>query len=71
MYAYVKLINSGKFTTVGINQIKNYKPNRPSKVFEVKIRGEYHKCLIGLTNGEFYIVLHFILYSMYFNVLMF
>ncbi|CAG5073452.1 Protein of unknown function [Cotesia congregata] len=50
MYAYVKLINSGKFTTVGTNQIKNYKPNRPSKVFEVKIKGEYHKCLIGLTN---------------------
>ncbi|XP_057329285.1 phosphatidylinositol 4-phosphate 5-kinase-like [Microplitis mediator] len=50
MYAYVKLISSDKFTTVDINQIKYYKENRPNKIFRVKIKGEYHNCLVIATH---------------------
>lgn len=57
MFAYIKLISSGKFTTVGINQIKKYKKSKPNKIFEVKIKGEYHQCLIGATHGKLNVLL--------------
>ncbi|XP_074111101.1 uncharacterized protein LOC141535172 [Cotesia typhae] len=50
MYAYIKLISSGKFTTVAINQIKKYKKSNPNKIFQVKIQGKYYQCLVGATH---------------------
>lgn len=52
MYAYIKFITSGKFTTVRLDQIKKYREQCPNKIFKVKIEEEYHKCIVIATNGK-------------------
>ncbi|XP_057329389.1 uncharacterized protein LOC130670166 [Microplitis mediator] len=46
MFAHIKFLKSGKYKTVDVSKIINYKPDCPTKIFKIEEDGIIHKTVV-------------------------